>query len=215
MVSEHSRAVAAEARTELFVEEQSEEEGVRTHTGGYAPANVVANETFDLAETRLLLRAQRGEGDALRLLWEPHSTLLWSITEPMLGHVDAVDALRHLRTALRGRARGLAKTRPFRDQALETLFPILRDRLQLQDVAGIVPSELPAPASGTPKAGASQRVQAALRAAPPEIRVVYLFTFLGQLPSSDVARISGWTEAGVRRARAYMAYRLMEASHGA
>lgn len=167
-------------------------------------------EPLDLAETRLIQRARRGESDALRMLWDDHTTLLWSIARPLLGE-QALPVLRLLRARFRQDARGLA-TRSVREQLLEMLFPLIADHLQPGTLRGIVPGELPSP-QGRPAADAENRIAQALSDAPPEIRLVYLFTFLGQLGSAQVAQLGGWDEPEVRRARAWMAWRLVEAAH--
>ena len=69
-------------------------------------------------------------------------------------------------------------------------------------MGGIVPEAMPTRtatrASGSPAA----KLRAALSDAPVEIRLVYLFTFLGKLSSDEVAGRTGWPVGDVRRARA-------------
>lgn len=172
---------------------------------------MVANETFDLAESRLLVRARRGESDALRLLWEQHSALLWSIAEPLLGRDGAIDALRVLQGRLRIHGAGLDPRRPFKAQIAALFLELVLDRLQPRPVGGIVPEATPTRTATRSLSSSAAKLRAALTNAPAEIRLVYLFTFLGKLSSDDVARLTGWPVGDVRRARAWMAYRLMEA----
>ena len=168
-------------------------------------------EPLDLAETRLILRARRGESDALRMLWDRHTTLLWSIAQPLLGD-RAVPALQLLQARLKASAPGL-ELRSMREQLLEMLFVVVTDHLQPVDLRGIGRERVPAPKVGPLASDAQNRIAQALADAPLETRLVYLFTFLGQLGSAHVARLGGWDEADVRRLRAWMAWRLVEATH--
>lgn len=177
------------------------------------------HQPFDLAEARLLQGARRGERAAASALWERVVDDLWSIALEMREEEDAVALLAAVRGAFLDRLRGLPMSSAWREQVFALLWQRIAEDMEPLDLDGISSSAPPTSASelsmGAPlPQDARSRVRRAIREAPPELRMVYLFSTLGGQDAAAIAGYSGLPEGEVRAARARMAWWVVSALRG-
>ncbi|MCB9741806.1 MAG: hypothetical protein H6740_04275 [Alphaproteobacteria bacterium] len=152
-------------------------------------------------------------------LWDRVVDLLWSLAAALLPEDEAIEALSAVRVGYGQRLPGLPMNPSWRDALLGLLWGEIAARLEPRALAGILkdvpPMKAPAPSGGEPPPpGAQARVCRALREAPAELRMVYLFSTLGGQSASAMAAYSGFPERDVRAARARVAWLLARAMRG-
>jgi hypothetical protein len=178
-------------------------------------------EVFSFAEQRLLLRARRGEPVALDALWAEVADDLWSVAAGALPEARALDVLAEVKDRLRVDLRGAGREARWRALAFGALWRALWAALGLPPLERIDPAGWPAPGaplvdrSAAPKPDGAQdireRLRAAVDAAAPELKVIYLFDLLSGCSAAEVAGFAGSSETKIRQARAAMAYHLVRA----
>lgn len=172
-------------------------------------AAIGATRILDLTEARRVRAARAGDAVALRGLWAEVVDDLYAICCALLPEPAALDTLVAARASLERRRLTLQLREGFREQSLAAVWAELSARLRPAALAGIS-----APEAVVQGSDPSTRVAQTLRAAPPPLRLVWVFSTLGGVPAATLAAWSGQPEREVRRARAELAWSLLDAMKG-
>jgi hypothetical protein len=165
---------------------------------------VTSGELLDLGEVRLLRRARHRDPTALGDLWERIVDDAWSVARALVDEHASVEVLLEARDALSSGAPGLPVDRRWLELPFGQLFSALHRRLELPPLHSIDPNEWSVSAPPSDRAELLRDPEAARRAvrlAPPEVRLFYLFTLLTPCSIESIARFGGVRPSVVRRAR--------------
>ncbi len=169
-------------------------------------------ELLDLVEARLIRKVRHRDPTALAALWERIVDDAWSVACALVPEGQAVAALLSARDALAAGAQHLPADPTWVEIPFEKLFVALHAALELPPLSGIDPDQWMV-SSPAPKQGAMHRdpeaARRAVQAAPPELRLIYLFTLLTPCTHEAVARFAGVRPSVVRQARAAATWRVI------
>ncbi len=170
-------------------------------------------ELLNLAEVRLLRKARHRDPVALAGLWECVVDDAWSVACALVPEPVAVEALLAARDALVAGAPRLPADSRWVEVPFGQLFEELHRALGLRPLSTVDPEVWEA-SSRPPKNAKVHRdpeaARRAVRVAPPELRLVYLFTLLTPCSHEAVARFAGVGPSVVRQARTAAPWRVIE-----
>jgi len=172
-------------------------------------------------ELRWLRRARRGEPIALEHFWGQIAEPAWSVAAALLPRDQALDVMAELKSGLLHDLRGLARGERWRRVAFRRLWRALWRSLELPPLSSIDPDRrwpaLTEPAPAVPSADpgdARKRMRAAVKSAPPELQLIYLYDLFADIEAAEVAAFAGVDEMLIRRGRSSMALHLVRALRG-
>ena len=159
---------------------------------------------FDLAEARLLRRAQHRDTQALGALWERIVDDAWSVARALTDEEQAIAVLLAARDALVGGVAGLVVDARWIELPFGQLFTELHRQLELPALSSIDPAEWALagpPPDATSLLKDPEAARRAVRFAPPALRLIYLFTLLTPCTLEGIARFAGVRASVVLRLR--------------